>query len=189
MELKFPDIHKLNSYHKYLEIFDFKNAVLLKDPDVRLRQVASDIIFPNDNDLNLLDKLTANLTQLNQYMLKIMRQEEGIGLAATQINMHVRAILIDLNDYTEQTSNINDLFPLFMINPLIIKKSKDLTVLEERCLSVPDKAINIKRPNSLICKYQDITGATKQITVSDLFAKAIQHEIDHLNGKLIIDYL
>ncbi|MFO1130222.1 MAG: peptide deformylase [Rickettsiales bacterium] len=163
--------------------FNFSEIVLLKDPDERLRQVAKEIIFPQDS--NLLSKLTNDLQILYENMLKIMQNEDGVGLAATQINIHFRAILVDLRvDFEKDIFN-----PLFMINPVIIKTSKHITTLSEGCLSVPNKLIDIKRPNSLICKYFDIYRNIKKITVNDISAKIIQHEIDHLNGKLIVDYL
>jgi peptide deformylase len=130
-------------------------------------------------------KITPEILQLLDDMLDTMYAEEGIGLAAPQVNVSKRLIVIDV----EQPEKAERGNPLKMINPEIIAKSDALTILDEGCLSLPEMRVEVIRPEIVTVRYLDETGATKEIEVDDLLSKALQHEIDHLDGILIFDYL
>jgi len=109
-------------------------------------------------------------------MVETMYEEQGIGLAAPQIGVNKRIIVIDVGDG-----------PVAVINPRVTRKSGS-SVLEEGCLSVPQITIKIARPQKITLKFLDINGRLHERQFEDLMARAILHEIDHLNGKLIVDY-
>jgi len=115
-------------------------------------------------------------------MPETMYADDGVGLAAPQINVSFRIIVIDTSPGDEKSPGL-----IKMINPEIT--SRDGTInWEEGCLSVPDLRVNIERNNEIIVDYLDENGDEQSLTCSGLTAVAIQHEIDHLNGRLIIDY-
>jgi len=116
-------------------------------------------------------------------MLETMYAAPGIGLAAVQIGVLKRLIVIDISKEKEKKN------PLFLINPEIIFKSKNTSVYEEGCLSLPGYFAEIERPAECKIKYIGYDGKKKEMTASGLLATCIQHEVDHLNGKLFIDYL
>ena len=116
-------------------------------------------------------------------MLETMYSAPGIGLAAVQIGILKRLIVIDISKEKEKKN------PLFLINPKIISKSKSTSTYEEGCLSLPGHFAEIERPAECHVKYVDYTGEEKEIKASGLLSTCIQHEIDHLNGVLFIDYL
>ena len=107
----------------------------------------------------------------------------GIGLAAIQVGIPKRIIVLDI-EQKEGKKN-----PLFFINPEIIEKSKNLSTYEEGCLSVPDQFAEIDRPNKCEVEYLDYNGKKEILKAEGLLATCIQHEIDHLEGILFIDYL
>jgi len=130
-------------------------------------------------------EITADILQLLEDMLETMYAEEGIGLAAPQINVSQRVIVLDVEPREKgQRGN-----PIKMINPEIIAKSEVLTILDEGCLSLPEMRVDVARPEQVTVRYLDEAGIIKELEADDLLAKAIQHEIDHLNGVLIFDYL
>jgi len=139
---------------------------LRKYPSAILRK-PSDIIGPIGRmERELLDK-----------MIEAMYENKGIGLAAPQIGVSLRMAVIDIGKG-----------PIKFINPKILKKEGS-EIFEEGCLSVPGAAVNVKRAKKILIKYIDEEGVPKNLEAEGLFARAIQHEIDHLNGRLIIDYL
>ena len=145
---------------------------IIIEPDPILRK-KSDDLKQVDNDLRkLLDD-----------MLETMYAAPGIGLAAVQLGILKRLIVIDVSKDKDKKN------PLFLINPEIIFKSDETSVFEEGCLSLPGYFAEIERPAQCQIKYIDYYGKKKELNASGLLATCIQHEIDHLNGILFIDYL
>ena len=110
-------------------------------------------------------------------MIDVMYAQQGIGLAAPQVGVSKRIIVIDVNGE-----------PLVLINPEIIAQSDNQVVMNEGCLSIPGEYMDIKRPESISVKFRDRKGRTHLNSYSGLTARVIQHEIDHLDGKLMVDY-
>ncbi len=142
---------------------------VLHFPDERLRTVAKPV-----------DEITPQIKQIVSDMFDTMYDEEGIGLAATQVNVHQRIVVIDVSENRNERQ--------VLINPEIIEKSGD-EVMEEGCLSVPEVRAEVKRSERVKVKALNLEGETFELETGDLLAVCIQHEIDHLNGKLFIDYL
>ncbi len=130
-----------------------------------------------------LEKVDDELKKLLDEMLETMYAAPGIGLAAVQIGILKRLIVIDISKENEKKN------PLFLINPKIISKSESTSIYEEGCLSLPGHFAEIERPAECKIKYLDYNGKEKEMTAKGLLSTCIQHEIDHLNGVLFIDYL
>ena len=130
-----------------------------------------------------LEKVDNELRLLLDDMLETMYAAPGIGLAAVQVGILKRLIVIDISKDKEKKN------PIFLINPEIIFKSKKTSIYEEGCLSLPGYFAEIERPEECHIKYIDYDGKKKEMKANGLLATCIQHEIDHLNGKLFIDYL
>lgn len=144
---------------------------ILTFPDPRLRKVASPVT-----------KFNKSLENLVSDMLHTMYEEGGVGLAASQVNIHQRVIVIDFSE------NRDD--PMVFINPEVkILSDKSLLSSKEGCLSVPGVEEEITRPDNIYLTWQDIKGSKYEETPSGLLTVCIQHEIDHLEGKLMVDYL
>lgn len=143
---------------------------ILEFPDSRLRTIAKQVEDVDESIQTLVDD-----------MFETMYEAQGIGLAATQIDVHLRIIVIDLKD-EEQT-------PLVLINPELEILTKEVDEMQEGCLSVPDIYEVIQRPEYIRLKALDQKGTPYEIEASGLLAVCIQHECDHLNGKLFVDYL
>ncbi len=144
---------------------------ILVIPDPILRKISEPISVVNSETKKLMDD-----------MLETMYAAPGIGLAAVQIGILKRVIVIDLSK--DEKKN-----PLFIVNPEIIFKSKELVSYEEGCLSIPNQFAEIKRPSSCKISFLDYNGEKKEMSAEGLLATCIQHEIDHLNGILFIDHL
>ena len=114
-------------------------------------------------------------------MFETMYEAQGIGLAATQIDVHLRVVVIDLQD--------DDHEPLVMINPEFDTLTKEIDEMQEGCLSVPGIHEVVKRPEHTRLKALDREGNPYELEATGLFAVCIQHECDHLNGKLFVDHL
>lgn len=142
---------------------------VLTFPDERLRTVAKPVDEVNDE----IRTLVAN-------MFETMRDEKGIGLAATQVNVHQRVVVMDVSE--EQNE------PRVFINPVITHKD-GTTVSEEGCLSVPNNYAKIDRAENITVKALDENGVAFELEADGLLAICIQHELDHLEGKLFVDYL
>ena len=123
------------------------------------------------------------MRQLMDDMLDTMYNAQGIGLAAIQIGTPKRVIVIDLLKEKEKKN------PLYFVNPEIVWSSKEEVTYEEGCLSVPGQFAEIDRPNKCHVKYLDYDGNKRELKAEGLLATCIQHEIDHLEGILFIDYL
>ena len=138
-------------------------------PDKRLRTVAKPV-----------EKVDDIIKTQVKNMFETMYDAPGIGLAATQVDFHQRVIVTDISDEQNQ--------PLCLINPKIIEKSGEIE-WEEGCLSVPNYYESIKRANDIKVRALDQNGEELEIQASEILAVCIQHEIDHLNGILFVDYI
>ena len=132
---------------------------------------------------NPLEKVDNNLRKLMDDMLETMYKAPGIGLAAVQIGVLKRIIVIDISK-DDQKKN-----PLFLINPKITFQSKNTSIYEEGCLSIPGYFAEIERPAECAINYIDYYGKEKNLKAEGLLSTCIQHELDHLDGVLLIDYL
>ena len=130
-----------------------------------------------------LEKVDDKIREFLDDMLETMYAAPGIGLAAVQVGILKRIIVIDISKDKEKKN------PLFLINPKIISRSKKTSVYEEGCLSLPGHFAEIERPAECQIKFVDYNGKEKELTANGLLATCIQHEVDHLNGVLFIDYL
>ena len=143
---------------------------ILEFPDPRLRTIAKKV-----------EDVDESIQTLVNDMFETMYEAQGIGLAATQIDVHLRIIVIDLKDEEQK--------PLVLINPELEILTKEVDEMQEGCLSVPDFYEVVKRPEHLRLKALDQKGTPYEIEASGLLAVCIQHECDHLMGKLFVDYL
>mgnify|MGYP001400557116 FL=1 len=130
-----------------------------------------------------LEKVDDKIREFLDDMLETMYAAPGIGLAAVQVGILKRIIVIDISKDKEKKN------PLFLINPEIIFRSKKTSIYEEGCLSLPGHFAEIERPAECQIKFVDYNGKEKELTANGLLATCIQHEVDHLNGVLFIDYL
>ena len=142
---------------------------ILEFPDERLRTTARPVKAVDDEIRSILDD-----------MLETMYEAPGIGLAATQVNVHQRMIVIDVSEEKDQ--------PLYLINPEITALD-GIEEMDEGCLSVPGIYETVKRADRVSIKAQGYDGEIFKMDADDLLAVCIQHEIDHLDGKLFVDYL
>ncbi len=142
---------------------------VLHFPDPRLRKKARPVAG-----------VDAGIRQLSQDMLETMYAENGIGLAATQVNVQQRVVVMDLS--AEKNA------PVTLVNPEILEKS-GTEEMEEGCLSVPGFSDLVRRAEKITCRYLNLDGESVEEEADGLRAVCIQHEIDHLDGKLFIDYL
>ena len=131
----------------------------------------------------LVDQVDGDIQKLMDDMLETMYLAPGIGLAAIQVGGPKRVIVLDIARKDEPKN------PMYFINPEIITKSKDSLAYEEGCLSVPGQFAEITRSSNCYIKYLDYYGQPQELKTEGLLATCIQHEIDHLEGILFIDYL
>jgi peptide deformylase len=141
-------------------------------PDPVLRQLSMPV-----------ERIDDELRKLADDMLETMYAAPGVGLAAIQVGIPRRLVVIDVADEEEGPQ------PLIMFNPEIVTLGPETRVHEEGCLSIPDFRIEIERPSTLMLRYIDREGDPREIDADGLLATAIQHEVNHLDGKLIIDFL
>ena len=128
--------------------------------------------------------LTDELRDLSEQMLKSMYAAPGIGLAAPQVGVLSRLIVLDCVKEDGEEPR-----PLIMFNPEIVSSSDETSVYEEGCLSIPEQYAEVTRPSAVEVQWMDQNGNAQSETFDGLWATCVQHEIDHLNGKLFIDYL
>ena len=145
---------------------------ILTEPDPFLRQKSKPVEKVDDSIRKIMDD-----------MLETMYDAPGIGLAAIQIGIPKRIIVLDISKDPEKKE------PMYFINPEKVYTSKDQATYEEGCLSVPGQFAEIDRPDKCHIKYLDYNGDSKELKAEGLSATCIQHEIDHLEGILFIDYL
>lgn len=143
---------------------------VLRFPDPRLKTKASPVTEITDATSIIIDD-----------MLATMYDENGVGLAATQVNIHQRIVVIDVSENNDQ--------PLVLINPEIIAQSDDTSINEEGCLSVPGIYAKVDRHETCTVKALDRHGKEFTLDAEELLSICIQHELDHLNGILFVDYL
>ena len=124
-----------------------------------------------------------DLQKLMDDMLETMYAAPGIGLAAIQVGVPKRVIVLDIASKNKPKN------PIYFVNPEIISKSENISIYEEGCLSVPGQFAEVNRPDKCHIKYLDYYGQPKEIKAEGMLATCIQHEIDHLEGILFIDYL
>jgi peptide deformylase len=150
-----------------------------------------DIIILPDTQLRLvskpIEKVTPEIRQLADDMFQTMYDAPGIGLAAIQVAQPLRLITMDLAKRDEESETKPQ--PRVFINPEIIAKSDELSVYEEGCLSIPEYYEEVERPAKVRVRFMDIDGKVHEEDAEGLYATCIQHEIDHLDGVLFIDYL
>ena len=130
-----------------------------------------------------VDSVNESLQKLMDDMLETMYAAPGIGLAAIQVGVPKRVIVLDIASKDEPKN------PMYFVNPEIVQKSKNKSTYEEGCLSVPGQFAEIDRPDSCRIKYLNYYGKPKELEAEGMLATCIQHEIDHLEGILFIDYL
>lgn len=143
---------------------------ILSFPDPRLRTIAKPV-----------EQVTAEIRQLAADMLETMYHAPGIGLAATQVDRHIQLIVMDLSETKDQ--------PMVFINPKVSPLTDQTQPYEEGCLSVPQIYDKVERPSRVKIEALNLEGAPVEIEADGLLAVCIQHEMDHLNGKLFVDYL
>jgi len=149
---------------------------VLTAPDPILKQKALPVESVDDGIRKLMDD-----------MLVTMYEDNGVGLAANQVGVLKRILVIDFqNDPSVRTEGF---YPLYIVNPEIIEYSDEMVEADEACLSVPDQVIMVTRPKKIKIKYLDYNNHPQELEDDTWLARIIQHEMDHLNGKLIIDYL
>ncbi len=125
------------------------------------------------------------LRDLGDAMIEAMRRENGVGLAGPQVGIEKRILVaLQMDD-----SDDNDAEPVVMINPEILDRSTQTWEYEEGCLSIPGIRGDVTRPEGIRVRYQDVDGTSHLIDIDGMFARVVQHEVDHLDGKLFIDYL
>ena len=142
---------------------------ILTFPDPRLRKKAQPI-----------ERFDENLKDMAKKMLHTMYADKGIGLAATQVNYHERLIVIDVSENQDE--------PIYIVNPSYEVLDSSPESSKEGCLSIPTFQQEVLRAKKIELSYQDLDGNPHKLTAEGLFGYCIQHEIDHLNGKLIVDY-
>jgi peptide deformylase len=176
--LRFPFIAVLNpvdrafslSYLKFVAPLD-----IIKLPDRKLRLVSDPV-----------ERIDDELRRFADRMLETMYEAPGIGLAAIQVGEPRRLIVLDVAQREDETAEKN---PMVMINPEILSLSDETVVREEGCLSIPEYFAEVERPAELRVRFLDRDGKTHEIEAKGVLATCVQHEVDHLNGKLFIDYL
>ena len=143
---------------------------ILRYPDPRLHKVARPV-----------DEVDERIRGLVDDMLETMYSAEGVGLAATQVDVHERVIVIDVSEAR------ND--PIVLINPELVAQSDEMTVTEEGCLSVPEIYDKVARHARVKVRALDRSGEMREFDAEGLLAVAVQHEMDHLLGKVFVEYL
>ena len=145
---------------------------ILTEPNKLLRQISQPVEKVGDLERQLMED-----------MLETMYAANGIGLAAIQIGVPKRIIVMDLSKKENKKT------PMYFVNPLIKKKNEEKTIYEEGCLSVPNQFAEIQRPSKCEIEFLNFNGDKQVLEAEGLLATCIQHEMDHLEGILFIDYL
>ena len=146
-------------------------------PDPILRQKSTPVERVDDELRRTLDD-----------MLETMYDAPGVGLAANQVNIAKRFLVVDAGNNDEEADE-EARNPLCLINPEIVSRSETMRSYEEGCLSLPDVRVEIERPDAITVRYLDRDGKQQELAAEGFLATVIQHEVDHLDGRLIIDFL
>ena len=141
-------------------------------PDPILRKISAPV-----------ERIDEEMRKLADDMLETMYDAPGVGLAAIQVGVPLRLVVIDVEDEDDARK------PFVMFNPEIVALGLETRLHEEGCLSIPDTRVEIERPSTLTLRFLDRGGEQRQVDAGGLLATAIQHEVNHLDGKLIIDFL
>lgn len=147
---------------------------IINVPDPVLKQIAQPV-----------DSVNGDIQKQMDRMLATMYAAPGIGLAANQVGLLNRVLVMDLSRRDEE----EEAAPICMVNPEILWESEELSVMEEGCLSIPKQYAEIERPATVRVKYTNYDGKEAELEASGLLSHCVQHEIDHLEGILFIDYL
>ena len=161
------DLARLGTYFSAMAKLDI---ITLPDPLLRGESAA-------------IERVDDEVRRLADDMLETMYAAPGVGLAAVQVGVPRQLVVLDTAKDDDPPS------PLVLINPTIKTFSEERRVYEEGCLSIPDVRIEIERPSEIVVGYIDRDGNPKEMSATGLLATAIQHEVDHLHGRLIIDFL
>ena len=151
------------------------NLVTAPDPILKQKSLAVQSV---DDDIRSL---------MND-MLATMYNDKGIGLAAVQVGELKRVLVADLQD-SDDMEREKKFFPLFIANPEITEKSTELVLANEGCLSLPEQIIEVARSSTIKIRFLNYQNNLQEMVIDGWLARVIQHEIDHLDGKLLIDYL
>ena len=143
---------------------------ILRYPDPRLHKVARPVVAVDERIRRLVDD-----------MLETMYSAEGVGLAATQVDVHERVIVIDTSEARDE--------PIVLINPELVETSAEMMLAEEGCLSVPEIYDKVSRHARVKVRAIDRSGESREFDAEGLLAVAVQHEMDHLLGKVFVEYL
>ena len=146
---------------------------IIKLPDPILRKVSAPV-----------QRVDEEVRKLADDMLETMYAAPGVGLAAVQVGVPRRLIVLDTAKGDDEPPQ-----PLVMINPEIVARGEEMREHEEGCLSIPEVRIEIERPSTVTVRFLDRDGKPQELAAEGLLATAVQHEIDHLDGRLIIDFL
>jgi peptide deformylase len=152
----------------------------LKNPPLELHYLGDRVLR---QPAKRIAKIDDELRQVVREMLQTMYSKDGIGLAAPQVAIHKQLIVIDC----EPDNAANP--PLVLINPIIKQVSREISVAQEGCLSIPNVYMDVKRPEVVEVIYKDEYGRPKTLKAGDLLGRCIQHEIDHLNGVVFVDHV
>ncbi|NRB10207.1 MAG: peptide deformylase [Rickettsiaceae bacterium] len=148
---------------------------ILTEPNPILRKVAQEVETINDQLLKLIDDMVETMGS-------------DVGLAAPQIGISQRILVMNLHD-NDDFERPEGFYPIKMINPEIIERSKEMVTADEGCLSLPGIRISVERSKEVKVKYMDCNKQIQELEAKGWLARVVQHEMDHLNGKLAIDYL
>jgi len=150
---------------------------VLTMPDPLLLKISQDVT-----------SITPELKKLTEDMIDTMYAEAGIGLAAVQVGVLLRVIVVDVDYGVKKSGQLENQNPRIYINPVVVNASNQLRQYNEGCLSVPQQNVSVNRPDEVELEYLDLNFNKQSLKATGLFATCIQHEIDHLNGKTIISY-
>jgi len=150
----------------------------LKTPPLKLHYLGDRVLRQPAKRVTKVDQ---SIRQLAQEMLQTMYSSDGIGLAAPQVAVNKQLLVVDCHLDDPATP------PLILINPVIRKASRELCTGEEGCLSIPGVYLDVVRPKAIEVAYKDVNGRPQKLRVTELVARVIQHEMDHLNGVMFVD--
>lgn len=137
--------------------------------------------------IDKVEKIDQQTLDELESMIQTMRKANGIGLAASQVGINKRMLVLELPSDIEDPNSKKCIYKI--INPILNKFSANKTIYEEGCLSIPNYSEEVERPEFVSCSYQNEKGEECSLDCTGLFATAIQHEVDHLEGKMYIDYI
>ncbi len=149
---------------------------------LQLRYYGDPILRKRASEVRAFDD---ELRDFAESMIEAMARESGVGLAAPQVGVEKRVLVALQMDNPDDS----DAEPVVMVNPEILDRSPDSWEYEEGCLSIPGIRGDVTRPDAIRVRYQDVDGTSHVVDIDGMFARVVQHEIDHLDGKLFIDYL